>query len=245
MSVYQNLCDILEGGRNPKHRNIPSIRSTSVRRLDDKTVALRYHDTNVVTADSGGRVILNSGGWHTMTTKERMSEYGPCFVRQERGVWYAMFQGKEYVFEDGMVLNEKTGNVTGAGSQSDVLKLRKDVKGYVKKYIAALQAGTLGKPGLADCFMCQFSKADGSSAMGDGEHIESHIEESYLVPSLGVCVLKEQGPNGEGLGSLSKHAAYALQESLRTGEPMKAAPCESQVRRAFMKYISTRLGMVA
>lgn len=242
MSVYQSLSDILEGGRNKDKRTIPSIRSTQVIRRSADMIALRYHETDVILAREDGRVILDSGGWRTLTTKERMCAFGPCNVSQVRGVWYLKFWEREYVFADGIMLNERTGNVTGAGVQDDDLKFRKAVKGYVKQYVGAMQSGELGKaPGSGDCLFCLCGMQGGDVQDSDGAHLRSHIEESYLVPSLGVCVLRDQHP----VGVLSKHAAYALQETLRTGEPMKAAPCESQVRRAFMKYFSSRLGLVA
>ena len=33
-------------------------------------LAMRYHETNVVTWYPNGDIVLNSGGWHTSTTKE-------------------------------------------------------------------------------------------------------------------------------------------------------------------------------
>lgn len=68
-------------------RTIPSIRATCLRRFDENTIVLVYHFTYVVTYYRDGRVLLDSGGWRTATTKARMNEYSPVSVHSKRGKW--------------------------------------------------------------------------------------------------------------------------------------------------------------
>lgn len=71
-------------------------------------VALRLHSTSVVTFVPGGSLVLDSGGWRTVTTKDRINR-----VIRSRGwtvyakahVWYlAQRECKPVPFEDGHVI---------------------------------------------------------------------------------------------------------------------------------------------
>jgi hypothetical protein len=92
------------GGRD--FRAVPSIRSTSVERIDETTIALRYHGTRVVDYRSDGTFVLRSGGWHTSTTKARINDFSPARLYQLKFNWYlATPDGKRADFEDGMVID--------------------------------------------------------------------------------------------------------------------------------------------
>jgi hypothetical protein len=64
------------------------------------TKAIRLHNTDVITETSKG-FILNSDGWRTATTKERINTYSPARVWQNNGQW---FIGNS-LFYDGIVSN--------------------------------------------------------------------------------------------------------------------------------------------
>ena len=70
---------------------------------------IRYHDTDVVTYMVGGRIVLNSGGFRSQTTKLRMNEqlvYSVEYcVFQRNYNWFVKPLGintEEYPFQDGM-----------------------------------------------------------------------------------------------------------------------------------------------
>lgn len=65
----------------------------------DGSVTIRLHSTNVVTIHPGDGVTINSGGWRTNTTKNRINKYSPVGVCQRSHQWY-FDDGTE--FEDGM-----------------------------------------------------------------------------------------------------------------------------------------------
>lgn len=56
---------------------------------DGETV-IRLHSTDIVRKLIDGSVVLNSGGWKSVTTKDRMNAQLPDGYRlmQEKGVWY-------------------------------------------------------------------------------------------------------------------------------------------------------------
>ena len=69
---------------------------------------VKYHSTNVVSWDDE-YIILDSGGWQTVTTKLRMNQasiqFGlPFGVYQKDFKWFVDFNGKTYPFSDGMKL---------------------------------------------------------------------------------------------------------------------------------------------
>lgn len=50
-------------------------------------IAVRYHQTDIVTFHPDGRIELRNGGWHTMSTKQNISAFSPFCVYQDRGEW--------------------------------------------------------------------------------------------------------------------------------------------------------------
>ncbi len=271
VTVYETFAEILNAGRNPARRTIKGPRATYVTRKGPDLIALTYQTTEVIIAREDGRVILDSGGWKTVTTKARINEYGPCgySLGQHKGIWTLYGPGpvapsitctpaaKSWPFADGIMINETTGRVSNYGDSRKDLAQRKILKKYVDKYYTAMVNGDLGiAPGPGDCLFCLCGAQGGTVEDPGSSHLGSHLEEVYLVPSLGINVLKEgyvdvlkEGSKGQPTvgTSLSRYAAYALQETLRTGEPLQdpIGIGRRQIKRAFMKYIGARLGIVA
>ena len=68
-----------------------------------------YHSTAVVQFDND-KIILNSGGWDTATTKSRMNQasyqYSLGFdVYQVNFTWYVDYKGETIPFADGLTLD--------------------------------------------------------------------------------------------------------------------------------------------
>ena len=69
---------------------------------------VRYHDTVVVKFNEN-RVILDTDGWRTQTTKNRMNQASAQYnlgyhVYQRDGIWYVDFKGDTLEFFDGIKL---------------------------------------------------------------------------------------------------------------------------------------------
>ena len=121
MQSYQQATDKLGSRESRKLAN-----NTYLVRIDDNTIGVRLHSTYVVTYHTDGRIVLNSGGWQTVTTKQRMNEYSPLRVTQTKGVWYA--NGQPYA--DGITFHDD-GSITGAGVDPKATeKQRKAVNKY-------------------------------------------------------------------------------------------------------------------
>src|SRR3954471_5754607 len=68
----------------------PLQNNTRLFQRSEDSYAVRLHNTDVITFNSDGTYALRSGGYHTITTMDRIRNYAP--VRQtlfsERGQWY-------------------------------------------------------------------------------------------------------------------------------------------------------------
>jgi hypothetical protein len=69
----------------------------------DSSVSIQLHGTKVVVIYPNGLYKLNSGGWQTSTTKDRINKYSPVKVYQKKHVWYLQ-DGTP--FEDNILVNK-------------------------------------------------------------------------------------------------------------------------------------------
>lgn len=75
--------------------------------MDGDTVIVTYHNTNIVKV-SPDKIILDSGGWFTQTTKRRMNQASEQFnlgfrVYQNKGKWFAKLNDRISQFQDGVL----------------------------------------------------------------------------------------------------------------------------------------------
>lgn len=68
----------------------------------DGTVAIELHGTKVVRFFTNGLVQLNTGGWYTSTTKDRINKFTNAGVYQRKGEWFLQ---NGIPFEDGMLVS--------------------------------------------------------------------------------------------------------------------------------------------
>ena len=71
-------------------------------RLD--SFALRLHDTDILHIHPDGWEI-NSGGWRTVTTRQRLNDFGPVGISQRDFVWYVGTPTGDVPFVDGMFVD--------------------------------------------------------------------------------------------------------------------------------------------
>jgi len=208
VTTYKDL-DASLTGRNAKGRKLGNNTYAERREgLSAPAIAVRLHATDVLTFYQDGRVVLNTGGWKTVTTKDRINEYIPAGFRvlSIRGTWYLYRAPRTddesaitVPYADGLAIGAR-GGITGDGPKDapkQETKLRKDVAAYAAAFIAALDAGQVSPPGPGDCFYCAMRETKTGAPLGEAtrnaEHIRSHMAESYYVPSLLVRALETFG----------------------------------------------------
>lgn len=172
--------------------------NTYLERRDDSTIALRLHATDVVTFRPG-TITLDSGGWRTVTTKNRINYALP--VWSKAGTWYV---GSDYdrsaahVYADGVTFTE-AGELLGdepidpsAGNAA----LKREIGAFAKLCADTLAAG-MPAPSGGDCWFCAMRTESGATlgdvSGGDHDHLREHIAEGYVVPSLLLNAVAEAG----------------------------------------------------
>ncbi len=101
--------DAMLTGRTHDSRRVAN--NTVLGRRASDAIALRLHNTDVVTFYANGTVRLNTSGWRTATTKDRINRsLRDHAVSSERRVWYLYSHrggvwSLRYKFEDYMLID--------------------------------------------------------------------------------------------------------------------------------------------
>jgi len=112
IKTYESASDYLG---TKESRPLPG-RSTRLMRMSDICIVVRYHSTNVVSYYKSGEIVLDTGGWWTVTTKARLNEYAPVRVSQRDGEWFVRIGSRDsfyplppetYQYVDGMRMSER------------------------------------------------------------------------------------------------------------------------------------------
>lgn len=226
-------------------------RNTWRYRTADGIEHVRLHGTDVVEFLPGDKVRLNSGGWKTVTTKDRINSFSPYHVFSNRGTWlvYAPHDsGLEPVaFYDGIILPDafKAPKAKSERLIAREAKLKARIKAVVAK--AIVPGKPLPHPEMGDCFICmmeasqiaqrvQHSGYDYSRAPRpalDSGHIESHIKEGYIHGTLVVNAYRDSGRSE--IAFQYDSARLARGESRAVTEP----------RRIVAAYLKRRMGLTA
>lgn len=179
--------DIMENVDKPVKSSRKVANNTVEIYYEDGSRAIRLHDTDIVTFD-GNKIIFDSGGWRTNTTKERMTQFSPFFMRQEDGVWYI----NGHYYYDRITLDHQ-GNLLSEKKEPD-LAYNKKVKKQINGYVRLITTNNLPKPDSGDCWLCMLRDQEGNT-MGehDTDHLWSHIEEGYVHGSILVNAMREKG----------------------------------------------------
>lgn len=160
-------------------------------------LGLKLHDTVIVTYFPDGSYELDSGGWKTLTTKDRMNNYTPFHIHQEKLIWYI---NNKHLFKDGIRI-EPDGTVKGdmtPGELKEWKYTKEKIMAFAKRFAEALP---VPQPSGGDCWYCAFRDKEDRTwgDMADHVHLWHHIEEDYFVPSLLYNAMKEDGYHEMGM----------------------------------------------
>jgi hypothetical protein len=78
---------------------------TVIRRIDDFTIGVKYHATDIIRVDPTNIVTLSNGGWDTPTTKDRLNQFLNCLsvsIYQKKHVWYIVGDNGTFEFVNGI-----------------------------------------------------------------------------------------------------------------------------------------------
>jgi hypothetical protein len=245
---YQQAAEII-GGRDSKKLRY----KTWLRRRDEDVIALVHHETDIITYHPDGRTVVDCGGWRSSTTKERLNNHLPHGWRvfTDGGIWYIEHMENVYhwmsekalVYQDGVTIHPD-GHIEGALPREEakrIAKLRRRSNKYARDYIEALFAGKVPRPDGGDCWYClmRFESGGARCELGKSDHILSHIEEKYYVPSLLARAI-ERFP-------VSQVAMWYLYGVLWGDEERNSRSwtgvAHDQLLSSLRRYVHTQLGM--
>lgn len=207
---FEQAEEFLAGGRNKTSR--PLANNTYVERRTEDRIAIRLHSTDVVEFTRSGLIFLNTGGWRTVTTKDRinMALPWPVGVFSNRGVWRVKttpgWEGEWSVpFAEGIALRQINGTwepIAGtfpsASEEEKIATARKSLEKAIKRYLAKAdevlpqwtaelkEQGKLNPAG--DPWCC----AMGVGAQ-DNDHLWTHLKEQYVFPTIFKHALEDSG----------------------------------------------------
>lgn len=210
-------------------------RNTFERHENGETI-IRLHGTDIVRKRADGSCALNSGGWKTVTTKDRMNDHLPAgyYLYSDKGQWFVSHGHRWAVantvavpYFDGMVIprDVKAPKAKGVKLAAKEDALRKQIKKFVCNVPLK---GPFPAPDNGDCWYCLMHTKDGKAlgeATGDNSHILSHIKERYLHGSLIVNALTWAG---------YKNPQLIYQMGLG-----------DNIRRALKRYLYRQCGLVS
>lgn len=194
--------------------------NTYLYRRPDDTLAIRLHNTDIIIVRQDNTFMLDSGGWRTVTTKDRMNRFCPARVYQERHQWY-IWPGPTPFF-DGIVvdLSGKPINVDEGQPEAalaEQAKLDKMINRMIKRLS---KMSELPHPSNGDCWGCAMVAKDRSRPMGS-DCVWSHLGECYIHGSLIYRAMEWAGYRPEGIaihwrGWQSENRSWSKQTIIRT-----------------------------
>jgi hypothetical protein len=171
-------------------------------RRPDGTRVIRLHQTDIVEIAASGSITLNSGGWRTVTTKERMNRFLPAGVQlwQECGIWYLSENCTQRApYYDGIRITPKGKVLSGAlgrAEQKRVQGIQRKIKHYCTALKAKLESAHASlEPSSGDCWYCLMFDAPrkGGEPSTSREHLTAHLDDVYLHGSLIIRALESAG----------------------------------------------------
>lgn len=174
--------EFISAGRNKITR--PTANNTTVTMNEQGGAVIRLHQTDIVVIGTKGRARLNSGGWLSSTTKERINRYTRAGIYQRQSIWY-MRDGS--LFYDGMIINADGTPErprVPAKYEAKLKAIKKQAKQYASDFVKALEAGAVAYPSGGDCWACCMRDVKTGATVMGYEHIKQHIKDKYYVPSL-------------------------------------------------------------
>lgn len=185
--------DAYLGGKT--NRPLPG-RFTRIIRRRDNEIVIRHYATDIITYFEDGAIRLDTGGWRSFTTKERLNEYTPRDLRifQRRGVWFWSAGKQLGHFADGIVFSrDGQGWAVYTPASKRPTISRKAVGRYASELAKRWADRSLPCDRAGDCWFCYLRNdaATLGDATGDLSHLVEHVREGYYVPSLLLNAVRE------------------------------------------------------
>jgi hypothetical protein len=209
-----------------------------------EVMIVKLHNTDILTI-TPEHIVITVDGWQTPTTKDRVNKFMPAgyHIVQKNGAWmlYNYTTQEEFAYVEGMRITRDGKHDCQPFDDKKTKALKRKINAYAKGFITALYAGEVEKPGAGDCLYCQMHTDDGQSlgdATKDKEHLLSHIEEKYYVPSL----LYNARKNCDNISPFASNALSIWLSGTFTPANVRVFGVVSdQLTRMLNKYLTERI----
>jgi hypothetical protein len=190
---------------------------------EEEAEFIRLHHTDIIRKDRQGRVALHSGGYRTVTTKDRINRFSPYRIYSKRGVWYVLgapkagetISGDGIPFYEGIVLPDAFKKAPPKAVKGED-RLRSQVARMLKKLD---KQPTLPQPSPGDCLFCQIAAQPGHAQRLNNDCVREHLKENYLHGSLLVrAVLARSYGDPAVVWHMRTHGWSEFSEGKRTGK---------------------------
>lgn len=253
MSIWDDFHDaerFLEGARNGYDR--PIANNTRIHRVGEDCIGIHLHSTDVIRLLRDGSTELNSGGWRTVTTANRIGRgrfqvgaggipwlYGWLAFDRSRGYWFDTPDERKYIFSDHMVFDANGCCISNNETLADAKREHKAEVREMRSRVAKLQFFTriatdiLEREGMradpTDCTAC---------FAGNGGHIAEHVLDREVPAALIFNALAEsKEATGDPRALLGMHANG--DDLMMGGQPL--GHTAKVIRSALYRYIDRRV----
>jgi len=215
--------ELMSNSENVKNSKFVANNTLKIE-YNNGTTAIRLHNTDIVTFRTDDKIVLNSGGWRTSTTKDRINTFSPAKISQDKGLWY--LSGNK-LFYDNCIINNKGELISKQLKNNTIENKVNKLKKQITDYCNLVTKDNLPFPNPGDCWFCSMHDKDGTP-MGElgsknYDHLLNHLKEKYLHGSILVNAMREAGYRDEQIG---------LHYQLKLVETFK---------RSLRKYLQKRL----
>ena len=208
-----------EGSTKPKIVEYSTFQYTT----KDGTTVTRQHNTDIV-HEKDVKYTLDTGGWLTKTTKDRLNRYTPFGIYSKKGIWYVWDRegDREVPYYDGMVLPDAL-----AVTNTKLEKQQRALGRKIKKFCDQVDTiEELPLPSGGDCWICMMFNKD-EKKVKDPTCLEEHLKENYLHGTLLWNAMRWAGHDEQSIGL---HFTMPYRDS---------------IKRALRRYMRRQLGLTA
>lgn len=198
---WHGAYSLARSARDPYGNGKPVGNNTRLIIQADDEVGLLYHKTFIVTYHTNGGMTLNSGGWRTVTTKERISQALPMgwAIRSEQGQWFVVnvTSGVEYIYYDGFEFQpdgfdqlQPAPDPAKAKAELATWEYNKVVRQQIRRFVRNLTAEQVSNAleGHGSCEQCLIRPG-----LSHPDHLVVHVQENFLTKELVYASLAARG----------------------------------------------------
>lgn len=191
-----NMTNFLSQFKNKNITNVKRIAKNTFTYCINNEQRIRLYETDIL-IEKDNYIILNTDGFKTRLTMNRLNDSlnkifsFRIYIKINKGIWYLISKDNNSTrFFDGIKISKENGEILNKNKTPNfdkVDKKNKKIIGLINKYCLEIKnMEKLPEEYKGDCYYCQFE-------MKDYDHLLLHLKQKYVMKSLILNALKENG----------------------------------------------------